>query len=105
MTIPYICHALPKMRQRHWEGQIKLLRSEEPYEAEVSARGSSFHLLFGSHAYGNYICIPSWNVGSELASLTDLFWNAERLIQYTSLSKTDACSIASALAELSRYIQ
>lgn len=105
MTIPYICHGLPEMRQKHWGGQIRLLQSEAPYEAEVTARGSSFHLLFGPHAYGNYICIPNWNVGSELAALTDLFWNTERLIQYTGLSKADACSVASALAELSKYIQ
>ncbi|MDD2979682.1 MAG: hypothetical protein PHN80_06875 [Hespellia sp.] len=102
--ISYICHGLSSMKRKHWEGQIHLIHTEPPYEAEVIADGSTFHLLFGSHAYGNYICIPNWNVGSELASLTDEFWNTERLIQYSGLSKTNACSVASALAELSKYI-
>ena len=105
MTIPYICHGLPEMKQKQWEGQIKLLQKGSPYEAEVTARGCSFHILFGAHAYGNYLCIPNWNVGSELASLTDLFWKTVRPIPYAKLSKVDACSVASALMELSNYIQ
>ena len=104
MTFSYICYGLPEMKQKQWEGTIKLLQRESPYEAEVTARGCSFHLLFGSHAYGNYICIPNWNVGSELASLTDTFWNTDRLIRYSGLTKTDACSVAFALKELSNYI-
>lgn len=79
--------------------------AHEPYEVKLSARGSYFHLLIGSYAYGNYICIPNWNVGSELAGLKDFFWNCERLRNETSLKKVDACSVAYALAELSKYIQ
>lgn len=104
MTIDYRCHGTCDMRPKYWEGHIKLIRATPPYEAEVTARGSSFHLIFGTHAYGFYLCIPNWNVGSELASFTDLFWNTERLNQYTMLSKVDACSVAAALAELNKYI-
>lgn len=71
---------------------------------EVTARGSSFHLIVGHHKYGTYICIPNWNVGTELASLTDRFWNYERLINYTELSIVDAYSIVNALVELRKMI-
>lgn len=91
--------------KKPWIGQIVPIRLErEPYEAEVTARGSYFHLLFGHHAYGNYLCIPNWDVGTELASLSDFFWNLERLSS-TKLKKVDACSIAYALLALAKYIK
>ena len=87
-----------------WTGEIIPIQLEyEPYEVEVSARGSYFHLLVGHHTYGNYICIPNWNIGTELASLSDSFWNLERLSN-TKLKKVDACSVAYALLELSKYV-
>lgn len=87
-----------------WTGKIIPLQLEsEPYEVEVSARGSYFHLLVGHHAYGNYICIPNLDIGTELASLSDVFWNLERL-RNTKLKKVDACSVAYALLELSKYV-
>ncbi|MEG2700103.1 MAG: hypothetical protein RR995_02790 [Hungatella sp.] len=89
---------------RTWTGEIIPLQLDsEPYEVEVSARGSYFHLVFGHHAYGNYICIPNWNIGTELASLSDSFWNLECLCT-TKLRKADACSITYALLELSKYV-
>ena len=72
---------------------------------EVTARGSSFHLIVGHHKYGKYICIPNWNIGTELASLSDRFWNYERLTRYTEMEGVDAYSIVSALAELSKIIE
>lgn len=87
-----------------WTGEILPIRLDwEPYEAEVSARGSYFHLIVGRHAHGNYICIPNWDIGTELASLSDSFWNLERLSR-TKLKKVDACSVAYALVELSKYV-
>ncbi len=90
--------------KKPWMGEINPIQLEhEPYEVEVSARGSYFHLLIGHHAYGNYICIPNWNVGTELASLSDSFWNLEQLSS-TTLKKVDACSVTYALLELSKYV-
>lgn len=103
--INYVCHGTDGMITRTWPGSIELLSTMPPYEAEVRARGSLFHILFGEHAYGNYLCIPNWNIGTELASLTDRFWNFERLTGYTTLLPVDACSIADALVELDNYIR
>lgn len=87
-----------------WTGEIIPIQlKQEPYEVEVSARGSCFHLVIGHHAYGNFLCIPNWDIGTELASLSDSFWNLERLSS-TKLKKVDACSVAYALVELSKYI-
>lgn len=93
------------MEQDTWEGTIVPIRLTDPYEAEVTARGSLFHLIVGTHKYGNYICIPNLDIGTELASLSDYFWNYERLTGCTDLSDTDARSIVHALAEINELIQ
>ena len=53
--------------------------SQEPYEVNVAARGSSFHLIFGSQINGMFLCIPNWNVGCELSRLSDRDWNMNSL--------------------------
>lgn len=85
-------------------GKIKLISSGFPIEADIEANGWNFHVIIGKHINGNYICIPNWNVGSELAGLEDTFWNRERLINYTSLNETNSIIIASALAKLSHTL-
>lgn len=105
MEITYECHGNPKMQPQKWEGSISLIQLTAPYEVEVSARGSTFHMIFGAHEYGNYLCIPNWNIGTEMASLSDRLWNYERLTQYSGLAEVDACSVVDALAKLSKLIQ
>lgn len=87
-----------------WTGTLELIKAGNPCEAEVSARGSRFHLIAGKHAYGNYICIPNCDIGTELAALTDSFWNAERLHNHSGLKKADTCTIVAALKVLADYI-
>ena len=50
---------------RQWECSLEILRIGNPCEAELCARGSRFHLIVGKHSYGNYLCIPNWDVGTE----------------------------------------
>ena len=54
---------------RQWEGSLEILQKGNPCEAELCARGSRFHLIVGKHSYGNYLCIPDWDIGTELSSL------------------------------------
>ena len=105
MELHYICTGKDYMKPKRWEGCIHLLKTATPYEMEVKARHSSFHIVCGKHEYGNYICIPNWNIGTELAELSDTFWNFERLTTYyPELSPVDAVSITCALVKLSEYI-
>lgn len=42
-------------------GSIKTINTDqEPYEAVISAEGSQFHIIFGSHQNGSFLCIPGW---------------------------------------------
>lgn len=105
MELDYICNGTEAMEPIRWKGHINLLKTTDPYELEVTARYSSFHILCGKHEYGSYICIPNWNIGTELAGLSDSFWNFERLTTYfPELSPVDAISIVNALVKLSEYI-
>lgn len=87
-----------------WEGIIQIFKKGDPCEIAVTARGCYFHIIAGKHAHGYYICIPNWNVGTELACFADVFWNSERLEQYTELNKVDACTVATALDTLRDYL-
>ena len=82
-------------------GNMKIISSSLPIEADIEANGWNFHTIVGKHRDGLYICIPNWSIGSELAGLDDTFWNSERLSNYTKLGKLNSGIIASALAELS----
>ena len=87
----------PDSNEKSWSGHILPLNINRN-EFEVTARGSTFHLLIGKHVYGKYLCIPNWGIGTKMASLSDCFWNRERLEQdYPELSKVDIISIVKAL--------
>lgn len=98
-NIEYTCCRKTGKRTLKWLGRIKIISEGNPIEAEVCARGSSFHVLVGVHSYGNYICVPNWNVGAELAELRDVFWNRESLL-HAGLKTMDACSVADAVAAI-----
>ena len=85
-------------------GEIRIFRDVNPLEMEIEANGWTFHTIVGKHQYGNYLCIPNWSIGSELAYLCDEHWNCERLCNYTSLSRDHAIAIACALAEVNRWM-
>lgn len=52
----------PDSNEKNWTGHIRPLNINRN-EFEVTARGSTFHLLVGKHAYGKYLCIPNWGNG------------------------------------------
>ncbi len=85
-------------------GTIALRTRSLPIEAEIEADGWTFHIIVGKHANGNYICIPNWSIGSELAALNDRLWNNERLESCTKLGETNSGIIADALVELSHFV-
>ena len=75
---------------RECSGEICILTDYDPIEMDIEANGWTFHTIVGEHRDGNYICIPNWNIGSELAGLRDVFWNEERLKKYTNLNQVNA---------------
>lgn len=80
-----------------WSGKINIFRENKEFvEFEICSMGKSFHAIIGKNYYGtNYICIPNWNISSELADFTDTFWNTEKLIG--QLSELDAITIVKAV--------
>ena len=93
-----------KKRTQTWQGMIYLMKVEAGHiEVSITGRGSYFHVITGPHSAGNYICIPNYNVGSELASYEDLFWNKERLSK--SMGIIDAITVATGLTWLPKIIK
>ena len=87
-------------------GVIRPIRlGREPYEAVIEAGGCSFHILFGSHCGGNFLCIPNWNVGCELSSFNDDHWNTNSILDTNKLTYEDTTAIVYALSLLNEYIK
>lgn len=100
----YNCTLTRGKRTYRWVSTIRVMKSNDPsYEVEITGRGSYFHAIIGSRAYGNYICIPNYSVGSELSYLDDVFWNRERLSGL--MSPVDAATIANGLSHLKEAAQ
>ena len=90
------------------KGKIIPLRlHQEPYEVNVEARGSSFHLIFGSQVNGMFLCIPNWNIGCDLSRLSDRDWNMDSLLKTECLDYEETTAIIwalSSIGELLRFI-
>ena len=97
------CTLTKGRRKERWQGERRLIHySDTCYEAEITGRGTYFHVIDGKHSYGNYICIPNHDVGSELSEFRDLFWNTERLSGL--IKKVDAVTVAHGLCHLEELI-
>lgn len=77
------CNTNHTCGQKIWSGEICIL-SHSPHhkEAVITARGTSFHVITGSYAYGNYLCVPNMDFGCELSLLSDIYWNTERISKH-----------------------
>lgn len=104
-TLYFQCEGDPGIIPRTWKGKLRILRTGEVVEAEMEALGSYYHLILGSQAYGNFLCIPNWGVGVVIAGLEEYWWNKDRLQTYGKLATADACSIATALNRISRFVK
>ena len=59
-----------------WQCKLKPIGRQSPiFEAILEGNGSSFHVIAGPQIHGMFLCIPDWQVGCELSSLEDTFWN------------------------------
>ena len=104
MIFNYHC-STDESKTESWQGEIHLLKNSDPYEMTITARHSSFHVICGSYDYGNFLCIPSLGIGSELAGLNDTFWNLERLtVNHPNFSEVDAISIIYGLKAISSHL-
>lgn len=97
MKYHFDCKSRVSPHSASWKGTVDIIKKGDPCEAEVQARGSCFHILLGTHMYGNYICVPEWNIGTEVSSYEDIFWNEERIRSLGNIKKADAVSLACAI--------
>lgn len=87
-----------------WNGKVNIYRQNQNYiEFELICMGNSFHILIGKNYFGtNIICIPNWNIGSELAAFNDIFWNTEKLTE--QLEEVYSITIAKAVFLISETL-
>ncbi len=78
-----------------WYGKIINYKDgKEILEMCVESR-SSLHIIIGKTAFGNFVCIPNYNVGCYLSRFNDLFWNSEKLSEL--MGEVDGVTAATAI--------
>lgn len=93
-----------KEENKYWKGYIvSYEKRDDGFEAEISGRGSSFYLIVGKSERDNYLCIPTWRVGSELANYNDTFWNLEQLKR--QLSVVDSITVVNGIKAIAMLLK
>ena len=91
---------------KHEQGKITAVQlAREPYEAVVETMGYSFHLVFGKHTGGMFLCIPNWDIGCELASLSDYNWNRNSLLNTGNLDEDICSAVAWSLSNIGNLMK
>jgi len=102
MPIKFECTMKTGKKIESWSGMItKLTKFGSHYELKIESR-SGFIVVIGKTNYGNFACIPDYDVGCHLAALKDLSWNSERLREI--MNKVDGITLAYALQAVAEYI-
>lgn len=82
--------------EREWTGQAEIVfQTADTAELIIRGRGSRMDAIIGRYRIGLYVCIPDINVGCPISSMSDFFWNRERLSE--QMNQTDAVTVAWAL--------
>lgn len=78
-----------------WHGKIISYNlHEDNLKLYIESR-SLIHVIIGKTAFGNYACIPNFEIGCYLSDLTDLFWDSEKLCSL--LGEADGVTVATAI--------
>lgn len=102
MPIKFECTMKKGRKIENWSGTItNLIKFGSHYEFKIESR-SGFIVIIGKTTYGNFACIPDYDVGCHLSTLKDLFWNAEHLSSI--MNKVDAITVAHALQSVAEYV-
>ena len=102
MPIKFECTMKTGKKIESWSGLItELTKFGSHYELKIESR-SGFIVVIGKTNYGNFACIPDYDVGCHLSALKDSFWNSERL--HKIMNKVDAITVAQALKAAAEHI-
>lgn len=98
--ISFNCSELIGTAMQQWDGYVNSIHDYgSHYEIQIESR-SGFSFIVGKCMSGNFISVPSFNVGCHLSHFSDYFWNNENLARM--ISPVDAATIAEALRLLSK---
>lgn len=79
--------------EREWTGQAEIVfQTADTIKLIIHGRGSRMDTIIGRYRIGLYVCIPDINVGCPISSMSDFFWNRERLSE--QMNQTDAVTVA-----------
>jgi len=87
-----------------WNAELLIIRANKDFcEMRVTGRGSLFHVIFRAGAGNGFLCIPNWDVGCEIVTHDDVFWNLEKLSK--QMRRVDAITVVYAIKNAVSYIK
>lgn len=88
------------LHEREWKGHVRIVvQTANTVELIIEGRGSYMDTVIGKYRIGLYLCIPEINVGCPISSMSDFFWNRDRLSE--QMNQIDAITVAWALKAVS----
>lgn len=93
-----------KREEKEWKATVERLhKTNTGFEASIDVNNWLFYIVVGRFEYGYYLCIPNWNIGIELSSYQDTFWNLEQLTKV--MKRKDAISIITSIKHISEHLE
>lgn len=90
-------------KQKRWMATVDYIHDHGRFcEVFINSR-STIRLIIGYGKWGNFVCVPDWNVGTELSDFRDLFWNSEKLCSL--MGNVDGITAATVIKGLSDIIE
>lgn len=84
-------------------GYVELENKEFFSIVDMEYDGNYYSVIFGRYVNGGFCSIPNWEVGCELATMEDIFWNAGAIGRALKDDKAGK-NIAEAIAAYCSYI-
>jgi hypothetical protein len=96
LKIGFRCTIKYGRRKEQWLGHVSSINHYAGHVELFIGGRSSIRVLCGESRNGLWACIPDYDAGCVLSSLTDTFFNTENLYRAMK-NKVDAITVAEAL--------
>jgi len=88
-----------------WDGVIESISKDGGiYEVCIAGRGSRIKVILGNSPSGVFTCIPDFDAGCYISSLSDLYWNSDILTRAME-NIVDATTVACGLGALKDILE
>jgi hypothetical protein len=86
-----------------WLATVECIHDNGQFCEVFVVSRSTIRLIIGYGEWGNFVCVPDWNVGTRLSDFKDLFWNSEKLTNL--MGNVDGITAATVIKGISDIVE